>query len=89
MMHSEGFVIVLQMNMRLTTHAFYCLSKMPGYLGVDPNTPPFLITPPLEVIQTSREVEWVGKFTGATIIIFKSTIMTSMNCNGMEIEWVI
>jgi len=59
MMHSEGFVIVLQMNTRLTTHAFYCLLKMPGYLGVDPNTPPFLITPPLEVIQTSGEVEWV------------------------------
>ncbi len=67
MMLSEGFVIVLQMNMSLTTHAFYCLSKMPGYLGVDPNTPPFLITLPLEVIQTPGEVEWVGKFTGATI----------------------
>jgi hypothetical protein len=66
MMHSEGFVTVLQMNMRLTTHAFYCLWKMPGYLGVDPNTPPFLITSPLEIIQTSGEVEWVGKFTGAT-----------------------
>jgi hypothetical protein len=57
MMHSEGFVIVLQMNMRLTTNAFYCLSKMPGYLGVDPNTQPALITPPLEIIQTSGEVE--------------------------------
>jgi hypothetical protein len=70
MMHSEGFVIVLlQMNMPLTTNAFYCLSKMPGYLGVDPNTPPFLITPPLEVIQTSGEVEWVGKFTGAILFL--------------------
>jgi hypothetical protein len=56
MMHSEGSVIVLEMNMPLTTHAFCCLSKMPGYLGVDPNTPPFLITPPLEVIQSSGEV---------------------------------
>ncbi len=89
MMHSEGFVIVLQMNMCLTTHAFYCLSKMPGYLGVDPNTRPFLIVPPLEVIQTSGEVEWVVKFTGATIFFLKSIIMTSTNCNGMEIEWVI
>jgi hypothetical protein len=39
--------------------AFYCLLKMPSYLGVDPNTPPFLIMSPLEVIQTSGEVEWV------------------------------
>jgi hypothetical protein len=57
---------------------------MPGYLGVDPNTPPFLIRPPLEVIQTSGEVEWIGKFTGATLFFFQinNYDIYELQCNG-------
>jgi hypothetical protein len=51
MMQSE--VIVLQMNMRLNYSCFLLFVENAWYLGVDPNTPP------LEVIQTSGEVEWV------------------------------